>query len=256
ATTLLEAIDPAALREHAADASRAALTTGTSPEAIAGRIPVMVLATALGLNTAVVDDVAVAARGYQPGTDAGPAGDAAVAALVAACGGTPDEDTAACIALLVQARDATAELINNALSASPQAPNGTTADALVTETLRFDPPVRALRRLCVASTAIGATVVADGTPVIVDVPAANRDPAVFAEPDVFDPGRRDVERHLTFGTGIRPCPGRDHAVALAAGVITALLGTAPATVMAESGTVLAESAANTTAPVEDVEAAS
>ena len=83
AATLLEAIDPAALREYAIVASRAALAAGASPEAIAGRIPVMVLATALGLNTGVVDDVAVAARGYQPGTDAGPAGDAAVAALVA-----------------------------------------------------------------------------------------------------------------------------------------------------------------------------
>jgi cytochrome P450 len=256
AATLLEAIDPAGLGEHAAVASRAALAAGASAGAIAGRIPVIVLATALGLNTAVVDDVAVAARGYQPGTDAGPAGDAAVEALVAACGGTPDEDTAARIALLVQACDATADLIGKALSASRRAPNGTTAEALVTETLRFDPPVRAIRRVCVASTAIGAAVVADGTSVIVDVPKANRDPAVFAEPEVFDPARPDVERHLTFGTGIRPCPGRDHAVALAAGVITALLETAPATVMAESETLMAVSAANTTAPVGDVEAAS
>ena len=227
AAALLEAIDPAALRERAASASRRALAAGLPVEVIAGRVPVMTLANALGLDATVVDDVAAAARGYQPGTDAGPAGDSAVDALVAACGGTPDEYTAARIALLVQACEATAGLIGRALAASRPAPDGTTAEALVAETLRFDPPVQAMRRVCVAPTAIGAIDVAAGTSVIVNVPAANRDPAVFTDPGVFDPGRPDAERHLTFGTGIRPCPGRDHAVALAAGVISALLDTSP-----------------------------
>lgn len=228
AAALLEAIDPAALFERAASTSRSALAAGLPPEVIADRAPVMTLAEALGLDASVVDDVVAVARGYQPGTDAGPAGDAAVDALVAACGGTAGEHTAARIGLLVQACDATAGLIGRALAASRAAPTGTTAHALVTETLRFDPPVQAMRRVCVTPTAIGAVGVDDGTPVIVNVPAANRDPAVFTDPDVFDPGRPDAERHLTFGTGIRPCPGRDHAVALAAGVISALLDTSPA----------------------------
>ena len=204
------------------------MAAGRPLEAIAARVPVMTLAEALGLDASVVDDVAAAARGYQPGTDGGPAGDSAVGALVAACGGAADENTAARIALLVQACDATAGLIGRALAVSRQAPWGTTAEALVTETLRFDPPVPAMRRVCVTPTAIGAAEVGDGTPVIVNVAAANRDPAVFTDPDVFDPDRPDAERHLTFGTGIRPCPGRDHAVALAAGVISALLDTNPA----------------------------
>ena len=225
ATALLDAIEPAALRDQAAAASRSALAAGMSPEAIAARVPVMALARALGLDASVVDDVAAAARGYQPDTDAGPVGDSAVDALVAACGGIPDENTAARIALLVQACDATEGLISRALAASRQAPHATTAEALVTETLRFDPPVRAMRRVCVAPTAVGAADVVDGTLVIVSVPAANRDRAVFTDPDMFDPGRPDAERHLTFGTGIRPCPGRDHAVALAAGVMSALLDT-------------------------------
>jgi cytochrome P450 len=228
AMALLEAIDPMELRDRAASASRSALAAGLPPDVIAGRVPVMTLAQALGLDASVVDDVAAAARGYQPGTDAGPAGDSAVDALVAACGGIPDENTAARMALLVQACDATEGLIGRALAASQQVPRGTTADALIAETLRFDPPVRAMRRVCITPTAIGAADVDAGTLVIVNVPATNRDPAVFTNADVFDPGRPDAERHLTFGTGIRPCPGRDHAVALAAGVMSALLDTSPA----------------------------
>lgn len=224
AIALLDTVEPGALRDRAAAATATALADGATAEAVALRIPVTTLAAALGLDPSVVDHVAIAARGYQPGTDAGPGGDTAVRALVTACGGTPDEATAASIAVLVQAYEATAKLIGNALVASRRAPDQTTIDRLLAETLRFDPPVEAMRRVCVAPTTVGATTVDERTPVVVNVPAANRDPAVFATPDVFDPGRSDVERHLTFGTGIRPCPGRDHAVALAAGVLSALLG--------------------------------
>jgi cytochrome P450 len=224
AIALLDTVEPGALRDRAAAATATALADGATAEAVALRVPVLTVAAALGLDPSVVDDVAVAARGYHPGTDAGPAGDTAVRALVAACGGTPDEATAACIAVLVQAYEASAKLIGNALAASRHAPDGTTVDGLLAETLRFDPPVEAMRRVCVAPTTVGAAKVDERTLVVVNVPAANRDPAVFAAPDVFDPGRFDVERHLTFGTGIRPCPGRDHAMALAAGVLTALLG--------------------------------
>jgi cytochrome P450 len=225
ATALLDAIDLGELRARAAEASATALAEGATPEAVALRGPVTALAAALRLDPSVVDHVAVVARGYQPGTDAGAAGDIAVRALVAAAGGIPDEITAARIAVLVQAYDATATLIGNALAAARVAPVGTTVDSLLAETLRFDPPARAMRRVCVASSAVGATTVDTGTLIMVDVAVANRDSAVFAAPDDFDPDRTDAERHLAFGTGIRPCPGRDHALALAGGVLSALLGT-------------------------------
>lgn len=47
--------------------------------------------------------------------------------------------------------------------------------------------------------------------------------AVFAAPDQFDPGRVDPE-HLTFGFGPRACPGRDHATAIAGGIVEAVRG--------------------------------
>ncbi|MEU4739777.1 isocitrate lyase/phosphoenolpyruvate mutase family protein [Actinosynnema sp. NPDC023658] len=73
--------------------------------------PVAVLAEALGLPRSVASDVALLAACYQPHVTATPEADEAVARLVAACGGTWDEETANRIGLLVQACDATRALI-------------------------------------------------------------------------------------------------------------------------------------------------
>jgi cytochrome P450 len=58
---------------------------------------------------------------------------------------------------------------------------------------------------------------------VLDIAAANRDSAVFADPDGFAPLRPDAGRHLTFGAGPRPCPGAAQARALACGVLDAAL---------------------------------
>ncbi|MFI9010080.1 isocitrate lyase/phosphoenolpyruvate mutase family protein [Actinosynnema sp. NPDC053489] len=73
--------------------------------------PVAVLAEAMGLPRAVAPDVTAVAACYQPHVPVTAAADAAVARLVAACGGVWDEGTANRIGVLVQAGAATRALI-------------------------------------------------------------------------------------------------------------------------------------------------
>ena len=53
---------------------------------------------------------------------------------------------------------------------------------------------------------LGDVDVAEGETVAVLLGAANRDPAVFDEPDRFDPAR-DPNPHLAFGAGVHFCLG-------------------------------------------------
>jgi cytochrome P450 len=46
-----------------------------------------------------------------------------------------------------------------------------------------------------------------GEPVVLSVPAANRDPAQFPDPDRLDLGREPVG-HLAFGHGVHQCLGQ------------------------------------------------
>ncbi len=61
-------------------------------------------------------------------------------------------------------------------------------------------------RTAVADTEIGDVVVPAGMKIAALLGAANRDPAVFADPDRFDVARAD-NPHLGFGVGIHFCVG-------------------------------------------------
>lgn len=189
---------------------------------VARVVPVALLAGAAGMAGVAVADVSLVARAYlrsDPDAPPEPAADRAVARLVDVLGGHPDEATAARIGLLVQACDATAGLVGNTLLAIVHNGLGGLAEvgaveAVVVETLRHDPPVRATGRV--------ARGVPDDVLLHLDLAAANRDPAVFTNPDRFDPSRGDAGRHLGFGAGPHACPGREHAVAIAAGIVDAV----------------------------------
>jgi cytochrome P450 len=81
-------------------------------------------------------------------------------------------------------------------------------DAAVDELLRFDPPMEvATIRFTTKETRIcDVTIPGGGEPVILALAAANRDPAMFTEPDAIDFGR-DCSGHLGFGHGGHYCLG-------------------------------------------------
>lgn len=76
----------------------------------------------------------------------------------------------------------------------------------VEEMLRHDSPLHLFERTATQDLELAGTPVAAGEKVVVLLGAANRDPAVFAEPDRFDLAR-DPNPHLAFGLGIHFCLG-------------------------------------------------
>jgi cytochrome P450 len=78
----------------------------------------------------------------------------------------------------------------------------------VEEVLRYDSPVQLTSRAPRTGEArIGHTPIPRGHQVMMLVGAANRDPARFRDPDVFDPTRPD-NAPLSFGAGIHYCLGQ------------------------------------------------
>jgi len=79
--------------------------------------------------------------------------------------------------------------------------------ATVEEVLRYEPPVQFLtQRTTLDEIALAGTTIPKGVLVTLALAAGNRDPERFADPDRFDPERRDNE-HLGFGSGIHICFG-------------------------------------------------
>jgi cytochrome P450 len=76
----------------------------------------------------------------------------------------------------------------------------------IEESLRFEPSVLSINRLCVEDTELGGTRIPKGRFVHAMVGSANRDPELFPEPDRFDIAR-SPNRQVTFGVGAHYCPG-------------------------------------------------
>jgi cytochrome P450 len=78
--------------------------------------------------------------------------------------------------------------------------------AAVEESLRLDPPVLFLMRVCRRATTVGGVAIEPGETVLVGIASANRDEAVFEEPDAFRLDR-GLPRHISFSGGAHHCIG-------------------------------------------------
>lgn len=78
----------------------------------------------------------------------------------------------------------------------------------VEEVLRFSPSIVAWRRRALGDATIGGVPVPKDSNILLLIGSANRDEAVFAEPDRFNVRRTDARSHLAFGYGIHACVGQ------------------------------------------------
>lgn len=80
-------------------------------------------------------------------------------------------------------------------------------DAAIDESLRFEPAAAVIDRYSTVDVSLGGASIASGDLVRISIAGANRDPAVFADPDRFDLRRSELRRHLAFAQGPHVCVG-------------------------------------------------
>lgn len=79
---------------------------------------------------------------------------------------------------------------------------------MVHEAIRMVSPVIYMRRTCILDTEVLGQSVSEGEKVVMYYGAANRDPAIFPDPDRFDVTRVNAKNHLAFGFGPHVCLGQ------------------------------------------------
>ncbi|MEV0619678.1 cytochrome P450 [Nonomuraea sp. NPDC050404] len=150
---------------------------------------------------------------------------------------TESELLATCVLLLVAGHETTVNLIANGVL--QLARRGLLRHAaerpkeVVEEVLRYDPPVQLTSRLALEDATLGGVPVPKGTLVMAVIGAANRDPAVFPDPDRFDV-TREPGRHLAFGLGIHFCLGATLSRMEGEIALSALAGAAPGLELADA----------------------
>jgi cytochrome P450 len=147
----------------------------------------------------------------------------------------PDEVASDAAVLMFGGIETTEGMITNAvlhLLSHPAALAAVRADrsvlpAAVAESLRLEPAAAVVDRYATAGAELGGARIRRGDLVRVSIAAANRDPAVFAGPDEFDPGRPGAQHNLGFARGPHFCPGAQLASAETAAAVSALLDLLP-----------------------------
>ena len=126
-----------------------------------------------------------------------------------------DELLANAVLLLAAGHETTTNLISGGLLELSRQPEAWAALAsrpelagnVTEELLRLTSPVQRTGRGLSQDTQVGGQILAAGSFVGLIVAAANRDPALFADPNRLDPQRPNSARHLAFASGPHYCLG-------------------------------------------------
>jgi pimeloyl-[acyl-carrier protein] synthase len=127
---------------------------------------------------------------------------------------SPEELRATCILLLIAGHETTMNLIGNGLYSLLRnrdelrrlSEDPDLARSAIEELLRFEGPVHLTARTALEDLNVGDADIKRGQMAIVILAAADRDPAVFPDPDRLDL-TRSPNRHLAFSAGAHFCLG-------------------------------------------------
>jgi cytochrome P450 len=228
----------------------------------AGPLAVAVLAEALGLKdvdaatvrtwyAALVDSVSAVTAGGEPtaagaaavatlgervaATIADESADSPLVAAVRTYGLAADEAVANAAVLMFGGIDTTESMIANlalhllerpAVVAAVRADRSLLA-AAIEESMRLEPAASVVDRYATDDVTLGAAHIGKGDLVRISIAGANRDPAVFADPDTFDLHRPNARTNLAFALGPHFCLGARLARSEAEIAMSALLDRLP-----------------------------
>lgn len=154
-------------------------------------------------------------RGYVEERRSTPADDLITHLIAAEAEGeklSTDELITTCILLLNAGHEATVHGLANGVKTlletggSKAILNPETLPLAVEEILRFDPPLHIFTRYAYEAVEIAGRQMQRGDEIALVLGAANRDPAVWEDPDRFDP-TRPVLKNSSFGGGLHFCVG-------------------------------------------------
>ncbi len=119
------------------------------------------------------------------------------------------------IAIATAGHDTTSSTVSGAIQAFARFPDQlqvvrndmSLVPSLVDEAVRWVSPVKHFHRVVGRDTEFAGRSLSEGDSVMLLYPSANRDEAVFENPDVFDVSRRP-NKHLAFGYGPHMCIGQ------------------------------------------------
>ncbi|WP_020668159.1 cytochrome P450 [Amycolatopsis nigrescens] len=138
-------------------------------------------------------------------------------ALAAESGLTDDELAVIGVVMLVAGHETTANMIALGVFALLENPGQltalrygrTAAERAVDELLRYLTILQfGVHRAALEDVDLDGTMIHKGQTVTVALPAANRDPVTFPEPDVLRLDRDGARHHLAFGHGVHQCLGQ------------------------------------------------